>query len=357
MAQGYDIYIITIGSKRKVLPGIRHILNIEQFYYKSPFAFMRDLSIIRKIVRIIRPDILHAHFAHQYGWLGALCGYHPFVLTLWGTDILALPGRSRSGAGKWLTRLALTCADAVTVTSVAAMKAAVALGADDGKTHVIFWGVDTQAFRPDIDASGLRQKLGIAPDAQVILSNRSFAPLYNNDIIISAMPKVLSHFPGTILVLQDAGEIPGGENELRKLAASLSVIDSVRFLPRFDHRDLPPLYAMSDIYVSVPSWDAGPVSLKEAMAAGCAPVISEVPGPMEWVQDEYNGLVVPPRDAHALADALCRLLADENKRRLFAEKSRELVCSKGDHLTQMKRAEQIYIDLAANRGKKTISGI
>jgi len=50
------------------------------------------------------------------------------------------------------------------------------------KVEVIFWGVDTKKIRPCIDTEPLRSELGIAANALVVLSNRSFAPLYNNDI-------------------------------------------------------------------------------------------------------------------------------------------------------------------------------
>jgi len=90
LTQGYRIYIITIGKKRQILDGVTHVANFHQFYYNSP-TFITNLLKTRRIIRKIKPDILHAHFIHQYGWLGALSQFHPFILTIWGTDILKLP--------------------------------------------------------------------------------------------------------------------------------------------------------------------------------------------------------------------------------------------------------------------------
>jgi len=347
--KGYDIYLITIGRKRQTLPYARHVINFDQFYYDSP-SFITTLFKTRRIIRSIRPDILHAHFVHQYGWLGALSGFHPFVLTAWGTDILKLPYASRLKIGKWLTRYALKTADAVTVTSGAAKREAVALGVSPEKITVIFWGVDTEKFRPDIDTRQIRSELGIPDGSPVILSNRSFAPLYNNDIIIEAMAGILAKHPAAVLILQNAGGYPGGEAVLKAKAEKMGILKSIRFLPAFDHDRLPPLYALADIYVSVPSWDAGPVSLKEAMSCGCVPVISNIPGPMEWVKHEKNGLVVPVRDPDKLARAVCRLLSDPDMQGVFNKINRKLVLERAGHASQMKQSEIIYHNLLSPLG-------
>jgi L-malate glycosyltransferase len=341
---GYDIRLITIGQKRQILPYVQHVINFERFYYGSP-SFIPTLLKTRRLIRSIRPDILHAHFVHQYGWLGALSGFHPFVLTGWGTDIIELPYASRFKIGKWLTRYALKKADAVTVTSDAAKRKAVALGALPEKVTVIFWGVDTEKFRPDIDTRQVRSELNIPDGSPVILSNRSFAPLYNNDIIIEAMEEILVKYPAAVLILQNAGDVPGGEQPLKAKAEQMGILNSLRFLPSFDHDMLPPLYALADIYVSVPSWDAGPVSLKEAMACGCAPVISNVPGPIEWVRHDENGLVVPVRDPKKLARAVCRLLADPDMKDHFNVNNRKMILEHAGHASQMKQAEIIYQNL------------
>lgn len=352
--RGHEISLITIGKKRFIMPGIHHVANFDQFYYRSP-AFPVNLLKTRRLIRSIAPDLLHAHFAHQYGWLGALSGFHPFVLSVWGTDILRLPGQSRGQMGKWLTRYALKTAEAVTTTSEHALRESIRLGADPVNGEVIFWGVDTDQFRPDIDTFKLRAELNIPETAPVILSNRNIAPLYNNDIVIEAMARVLGKFPEAVLILQNAGGMTRFEAELRDLAQRQGISRSIRFLPQYSHDELPPLYALADVYVSVPAWDAGPVSLKEAMASHCTPVISDLPGPGEWVKAGENGLVVPVRNAARLADAIRDLLSNREKRRRFDERNRALIVSQGSHQKQMEKAEAVYHRLLSGkrvRGRK-----
>ncbi len=349
--RGYPIYIVTIGRKRYNIPNIHHLTNFDQFYYNSP-AFLTNLFKARRLIQNIQPDILHAHFIHQYGWLGALSGYHPFIATAWGTDILKLPHVSRGRLGKWLTQYTLKKADALTATSEAARQEAVRLGADSKTTEVVFWGVDTEKFKPEIDTQELRRRLKISENAPVVFSNRNYAPLYNNDIVIKAMAVVLKQFPEAVLILQNAGGGVQREAALKNLVEQMGIGQSVRFLPQYQHDALPPLYALADIYVSVPSWDAGPVSLKEAMASHCSPIISNVTGPMEWIRHEENGIVVPVQDVQRLAAAICDLLSDKAKRLRFNVINRNLIVEKAEHRRQMEKVESLYLKMV---GRKNVS--
>ena len=338
--RGNEIFLITIGRKRQRIPNINHVINFERFYYNS-ISFISILAKTKQLIREIKPQILHAHFVHQYGWLAALCNFQPFVLTGWGTDILNLPNSSRFKIGKWLTQYALRKADLLTATSEYLKDEMIKLGGAPEKAHVIFWGVNTQKFRPDVDTKQIREELKIGNNRQVILSNRNHIALYNNDIVIEAMCHVLKKSPDTMLILQNAGG--NLEKDLKRLVHKKGIAKSVIFLPQFKHDDLPPLYALSDIYVSVPSWDAGPVSLKEAMACNSTPIISAVPGPMEWIKNEDNGRVIPIRDIKGLAEAICDLLQNKGKREKFNRLNRRLIEEKADHVVLMKKAERLYI--------------
>ena len=335
---GNDIYIITLGKKRKRIEGAKHIANFDQFYYNS-FSFISVLKETRKIVRSIKPEILHGHFVHQYGWLASLCNFHPLILTAWGTDILSLPHTSRSRIGKKLTQYALKKADLITGTSEYLKNEMRKLGADENKIHVVHWGVDLDKFRPDVDTRQIREQLEI-DNRPVVLSNRLHLELYNNDIIIEAMYLVVKRIPEALLVLQNAGGPP--DEALIRLARDKGINDSIRFVAQFPHDELPALYAIADLYVSVPSWDGGPVSPIEAMACGAVPIISAVPGPMEWVQDGINGTVVPVRNADKLAGAICDLLLDVDRRKKFNRINRALIKERGDHKASMKQMEQLY---------------
>lgn len=338
----YDISLITIGKKKERLKGVNHIINFEKFYYSSPY-WLWALYKTKRIVKKLKPHILHAHFVHQYGWLAALSGYHPMVITAWGTDILSLPKASRSGIGKLLTKYALKKADLITGTSEYLKAEMIKLGAQENKIKVIYWGVNPTKFNPDSCDYGLKQRLRIKTDQPVVLSNRNHIALYNNDIVLKSMKLVLNKFPNAVLVLQNAGGLL--EKKLKDLARKENIYNSIRFLPQFRHNEMPSLYAMADVYVSVPSWDAGPVSLKEAMACGVAPIISDIPGPKEWIENGINGKIVPVRDKKKLAIAICDLLSSQKLREKFSKTNAKLIREKANHDDIMEKVKVLYESL------------
>lgn len=338
---GHEIFLIPHSSAHIEIDGINLLGSLPKLSYKS-ISFFSTLRKAKSIISEIKPDILHAHFVEQFGWLAALIDYHPFVLTAWGTDIYSLPYASTFGIGKKFSQYSLKKADMMTAISKDLKKKMVQLGARKNKINIIHWGVDLDKFKPDINISELKRKLNIC-NSPVILSNRIFETNSNIDVIINSFSLVLQKISGAILLLQN----PGGrlQEDIELLIDDLGIRESVRILPQYIYSDMPALYALADIYVSVPSWDAACISLTEAMACGAVPVISEIRGPMEWVKENYNGRVVSVKNPSALAHAICDLIKNSEKRELFKNRNLDLISKRGDHHYWMAKMNDLYTDL------------
>ena len=89
-----------------------------------------------------------------------------------------------------------------------------------------------------------------------------------------------------------------------------AVHDRIRVIPRYSHEALPDLLRGHHIKLFPTLSDGFGLALIEAMACGLAPVTTTTPGPMEIVSDGHNGILVPPRDSHAIKQALERLILD-----------------------------------------------
>jgi len=63
--------------------------------YHLPFqgnkGYFLNVPFARKLLRKIKPNLLHAHYASGYGTLGRFCGFHPYVLSVWGSDVYDFP--------------------------------------------------------------------------------------------------------------------------------------------------------------------------------------------------------------------------------------------------------------------------
>jgi len=98
----------------------------------------------------------------------------------------------------------------------------------------------------------------------------------------------------------------------------------------------------------VPSVDATPVSLLEAMACGSPPVVSSLASALEWVEDGTTGLVVAPRDQEALENAILRLIDSGELRESIAAAAAAKVQTDADHGAHMARMEQLCEELVRN---------
>jgi glycosyltransferase involved in cell wall biosynthesis len=335
---GHDIFLIPHSEADLEIENITILDKLPKLSYKSS-SFFSTVKKAKSIIRKVKPDILHAHFVEQFGWLGALVDFQPFVLTAWGSDIYKLPYISKLGIGKKFTQYTLKKADLLTAISEDLKKEMIRLGTNKDNINIIHWGVELDRFKPDINISELKQTLNINHNP-VILSNRIFEENFNIHVIIKAIALVLKKIPDAILLLQNPGG--GLRDNIEKSIRNLGICNSVRILPRYEYSKMPALYAMSDLYVSVPSYDAACISLTEAMACGSIPIISKVSGPMEWVKDGYNGKVVSVQDAEALADAICNLIQNKEKRKLFRNRNLDLIRKRGDQKYWMGKMNRIY---------------
>lgn len=110
--------------------------------------------------------------------------------------------------------------------------------------------------------------------------------------------------------------------------------------------DMPALFASVDI-VALPSYREGlPKGLIEAGASGCALITTDVPGCREVVADEVDGLLVPAKDARALADAIERLVRDEALRRHLGRAARKKATTEFDERIVISRTLDVYRELS-----------
>ena len=270
------------------IPGLRGVLMLTA----------RRRALIA-LLRQIQPDVLHAQSVADPGWFAALSGFHPLVLTAWGSDVLL--GLHRGPRlHRWLTRNALRHADLLTADARSVLDAARPHLRPGARVELIRFGVDTRAFSPGVDTTWrARLALGAGP---VLLSIRQCHPLYNVDVIIRAFARVHEEIPDARLLVklvsQDANDPYLAE--MRALADQLALGDAVVYVPQVAYADIPDLYRAADVVLSVPSSDGLPVSVLEAMACGTPVIASDLPALRELADDGADLSLVPARDVEAI---------------------------------------------------------
>jgi glycosyltransferase involved in cell wall biosynthesis len=153
------------------------------------------------------------------------------------------------------------------------------------------------------------------------LSNRNLEPHYRVEDAVEAHALLLRRHPDARLVVAGTGS---QEEGLARLAARLAD-GTVRFLGRVEPGRMPLLYDSCDVFVNASVVDNQPLSVLEAHASGL-PVVTTPTGDLAaMVRPGETGVVVPPRDPQALADAVESLIGDPEVARAMARRAREEV--------------------------------
>jgi len=161
-------------------------------------------------------------------------------------------------------------------------------------------------------------------------------PVKGVDVLVRAWKEVQARHRARLILAGDGPIVP----DIKKLAAQTGVADSIEFVGEIS--TVPELLRRSDIYVQ-PSYQEGlPNSVLEAMATGLPIVATRISGNEDLVEDGRNGLLVPPGDAAALAQAIVRLLADPVAARRMGERSRAIVSEQYGLPVVMAKLERAY---------------
>ncbi|HUS50976.1 MAG TPA: glycosyltransferase [Candidatus Paceibacterota bacterium] len=305
-------------------------------FKSKPLNILFNILFVRKLIRIIKPDVLHVHYAGVNGILGAFSGFYPFILTAWGSDILIT---AKSKVIKPLIKFVLKKADLITCDAEHMKKAMIKLGTDFSKIHIIYFGIDIEKFSPGPKDEDLKEKLEIV-NSPVVISLRNLEPIYNVETLIRAIPIVLKEIPKVKFIIAGKGL---EEEKLKSLSKELKVFDNIRFIGFVPNDELPKYLRTADVYISTSLSDAGIASsTAEAMACGLPLVITITGENKKWVKDGQGGYLIPVKNPKILAQEIINLIKSENLRKDFGKINREIIKEKNNYFKEMAKMEEIY---------------
>ena len=348
----WKVELITWHSPAKDSKMLEGVKVHRVFFPPHYIARYGTLLEIARMMKNIRPDIIHAHYLSHFGIMGALYSrffnFKPLVLTAWGGDVLKNIEGWRGWSLKWLVKYAIRRADVITCDAEHMIQVLVRLGAAPEKVELIYFGTDIQKFQPAPKDQELLTKLAIN-DSPTVISLRSLLPLYDIESLIRALPMVLKDAPAAKFII--AGDGPQKEY-LQELAVELGVAHSSSFVGNIASDELPRYLNSADIYVSTSLSDAGlAASTAEAMACGLPVIITDFGDNGKWVEDGVNGFVVPLRNPEVLATRIIDLLQNEDKRRQFGKAGRQVIEERNNREREMDKMEQLYSTLIEKYGK------
>ena len=288
--------------------GIRHIALRHATRSVSPLDDVRAAAELYQLLRRLRPDIVHTHTpkAGIYGRLGGRAARVPVVVnTVHGLYATAEDSRARRAAVYGLERLAATCSDAELVQNEEDLSTLAALRVPADRLHLLGNGIDLDRFTPGPKARAargrVRAELGVDDTTVVVGAVGRLVWEKGYGELFAAAEQLRRRCPEVTVVVAGPSE-PGKADGIEPAAMAAAESSGVRFL---GHRsDVEDLYAACDIYVLASHREGFPRSAMEAAAMGLPIVATDIRGCRQVVEHGATGLLVPPRDAAALTDAM-----------------------------------------------------
>ena len=302
-----------------------HVPNVE-FYERARRRGMcvrmvhcngkADWRAVRQIEEYIREDgidLVHTHGykADLYGYLAAWRSRKPVVATCHNW----VGGTAALGIYNYLDRMALKRFNALAAVSDVVAHRLLAFGVLAEKIKIIANGIDVRAFErgqtlPALSVTG-GKVVGVVARLDL---QKGF------EYLLRAIRELCNTFAALKVVI--VGEGPDRkviEGMVREYGLQSNVVLAGQ------QSDMPGVYAAMDIFV-LPSLNEGlPMTVLEAMAASKPVVASRVGAIPRVIKDGENGLLVDPRDAAGLRDAIASLLSDPNLCRRIGDKAHDWV--------------------------------
>jgi glycosyltransferase involved in cell wall biosynthesis len=294
----------------------------------SKLSYLKKSAALKKIIKDVSPDVVHAHYATSYGILGALSGKHPFLVSFWGSDVFDFP--QRSVFHRLFLKYVISRSDRLLSTSKV-MKIEI--------SKYTSREVDVTPFGIDLDEF---MNFGMKDDSFFTIGIiKSLEDYYGIDNLIHAFSIVLKRHPEKKIRLMIVGDGPQRDS-LKKLADNLGVTGNVVFAGKIPREEVPAMHNRFNLFVCPSLRESFGVSVLEASACEVPVIVTNVGGLPEVVQHNESGIVLKTHEITELADAICSFLDDPNLISLFGKGGRKFVKDNYDWNKNLALINDIY---------------
>jgi len=291
---------------------------------------LRLSSDLRRVIKQVKPDLIHAGPIQRSAFLVALTGFHPLVSMSWGYDLLH--DVDINPFWRWATRYTLHHSSAMVGDCDTIRHLAVSYGMPDDRIVTFPWGVDIHHFTVETSDHPSIPTFSI-------LSTRGFEFIYGIDVLARAFVIAARKRPELHLTMLGNGSLASA---IRQIFLVGAVYDRVQFPGQVTYEDLPSHYQKADVYICASHSDGTSISLLEALACGTPAIVSDIPGNQEWVTPGENGWLFPDGDAEALAREILNALEQRQILPEMGRNARKLAETRADWEKNFLELEKAY---------------
>jgi glycosyltransferase involved in cell wall biosynthesis len=297
------------------------------------FELAKAILTIKSIVKKFNPDMVIAERTTSYGYLAAISGLKPMAIAQQGITDLWPHNSPLYIFKKRLQNYAFKKADLIHAWGNSMAEHMKESNVDMDKVMILPKGINLDFFQFN-DASD-----GTMINAVV---TRSLEPEYKHDLILKAFSIVKQkNIPFKLTIIGDGTEL----KKLKWLAKELKIDNEVNFVGRISNNDIPKFLQQANFYISTPITEGVSASLFEAMASGCLPIVSDLPGNRSWIQQKENGILVTIENEIKLAEEIEWAFKNTDFTKKAIVENRKFVEENANYKINMKKIAFTYHDL------------
>ncbi len=324
----------------------QNIIYLKQSKSKQSNTLFGKLSYATFLPQLLyciikfKPTILHAHYASSYGLIGALTFFKPYVVSVWGSDVINFPKQSK--IHKLIIKFVLWRATKICVSSTLLKREV--KNYTKKPSIIIPFGIDLTIFTT--------AKLKKPSTHFTFGCIKHFEEIYNIDKVVEAfylLVKKYTHY-SLILVLVGNGKT---KKKVEKRVYDLGISDRVNFLGFIQHKFIPQYLNTFNALINTSEYESFGVSIAEAMACKVPVIVSDIDGFKDLVPDSRNAFISKSTSIEDILKAMETCLLNAKQRNEATIRSYNLVIQNFNLINNLEQMNSVYKELTFTLKLKT----
>lgn len=292
---GPSLIVFVVAALRFVVYLLRYRPHIVHFFLPVAYIFGTPAAVMTRCYIRIMSRRNQNNYQRNSFWIR-------FIEQLWHRRMSAVLGNSKNVVAQLAEE-----------------------GVDSSRLNLIYNGIDFSPFHKELSIGAARSRLGLSEDALVLVIVANLIRYKGHADLLHALARIKGRLPQN-WVLLCAGRDDGIGPELQNMVQDLGLTGRVHWMGSVE--DIPTLLATADIALLTSHEEGFSNAILEYMATGLPAIVTDVGGNAEAITHNQVGLVVPPHDPAALAEAILRLAQDPALRRQFGAAAKALAHSR-----------------------------
>lgn len=338
LSKFYEVHLVYCPNHAPKIHKINDNVFLHELKYKAKLGYYTNCLQMRKLYKIIKPDIINVHYASGYGTLSRLAKLPNTILNVWGSDVYDFPNESK--LKKNILRKNIFYATKLASTSEVMAKEVYRQFPELKKEIAITpFGVDTNKFRK-ID--------GKKTDKFIIGNIKALSPKYGIKYIILGVDDFIKkliaenkNYKNVECQIYGDGD---QKEELIELVKSLGLEKTILFKGRIPNEEVPKTLSTFNVFcaASVVNSESFGVAIVEAMSCEVPVIATKIDGFNEVMVDKVTGIMVEKENYKEISNALWYIYNNEKKSIEFGKNGRKRVLEKYNWNNNVKTMIDVY---------------